>query len=59
VALLLAATAISIAIGDSVEGAAIGSIVVIHGLLGFWQEARAERAIRAFTGVHADGARRA
>jgi Ca2+-transporting ATPase len=49
VALLLVATAISVAIGDTVEGAAIGSIVVINGLLGFWQEAGAERAIRALS----------
>ena len=49
VALLLAATAISVAIGDTVEGAAIGSIVVLNGVLGFWQEAGAERAIRALS----------
>ena len=49
VALLLAATAISVAIGDTVEGAAIGSIVVLNGLLGFWQEIGAERAIRALS----------
>ncbi len=49
VALLLAATAVSVAIGDTVEGAAIGSIVVLNSLLGFWQEAGAERAIRALS----------
>lgn len=49
VALLLAATAISIAIGDIVEGAAIASIVVLNGVLGFWQEFGAERAIRALS----------
>ncbi|HEX7526875.1 MAG TPA: cation-transporting P-type ATPase, partial [Gaiellaceae bacterium] len=43
------ATAISVAIGDVIEGAAIGAIVVLNGLLGFWQEAGAERAIRALS----------
>ncbi|HEX7581591.1 MAG TPA: cation-transporting P-type ATPase, partial [Gaiellaceae bacterium] len=37
VGLLLVATAISVAIGDVIEGAAIGAIVVLNGLLGFWQ----------------------
>jgi calcium-translocating P-type ATPase len=49
VALLGAATAVSVAIGDTVEGAAIGSIVLINGLLGFWQEVGAERAMRALS----------
>jgi Ca2+-transporting ATPase len=49
VGLLLVATAVSVAIGDTVEGAAIGAIVVLNGLLGFWQEAGAERAIRALS----------
>ncbi|HVA32471.1 MAG TPA: cation-transporting P-type ATPase, partial [Gaiellaceae bacterium] len=49
VALLVVVAAISIAIGDIIEGAAIGSIVVVNGLLGFWQEAGAERAIRALS----------
>jgi len=49
VGLLLVATVISVAIGDVIEGAAIGAIVVLNGLLGFWQEAGAERAIRALS----------
>ena len=49
VALLLAAAAISMAIGDTVEGAAIAAILVLNGVLGFWQEAGAERAIRALS----------
>ena len=47
VALLLAAATISIAIGDTVEGAAFAAILILNGALGFWQEAGAERAIRA------------
>jgi Ca2+-transporting ATPase len=49
VALLVAATAVSVAIGDTVEGAAIAAIVLLNGALGFWQEAQAERAIRALS----------
>jgi len=47
--LLLVATAISIAIGDTVEGVAIAAIVVLNGVLGFWQEAKAEQAVRALS----------
>jgi Ca2+-transporting ATPase len=49
VLLLLAAAAISVSIGDTVEAAAIAAIVVLNGVLGFWQEAGAERAIRALS----------
>ena len=49
VILLLAAAIISIAIGDAVEGAAIAAILVLNGVLGFWQEAGAERAILALS----------
>jgi Ca2+-transporting ATPase len=53
VLLLAAAAAISVAIGDTGEGIAIAAIIVLNGVLGFWQEAGAERAIlalsRAFT----------
>jgi Ca2+-transporting ATPase len=49
VGLLLAATVISAAIGDTVEAAAIGAILVVNGVLGFWQEAGAERAVRALS----------
>ena len=48
-ALLVAATAISIAIGDATEGIAIAAILVLNGALGFWQEAVADRAILALS----------
>ena len=49
VALLVAAAAISIAIGETTEGIAIAAIIVLNGALGFWQEAAAERAILALS----------
>src|SRR5581483_11628010 len=49
VALLLAAAAVSVAIGDTVEGAAIAAILVLNGLLGYWQEVQAERAVRSLS----------
>ena len=49
VALLIAAAAISIAIGHLNEGIAIAAILVLNGLLGFWQEAGADRAILALS----------
>jgi Ca2+-transporting ATPase len=49
VALLLAASLVSVAIGDTVEGAAIAAILVLNGLLGFWQEVSAERAVRSLS----------
>jgi len=45
VALLVIAAAVSAAIGESLEAAAIGVIVVLNAGLGFFQEAAAERAI--------------
>ena len=50
VLLLVGAAAVSFAIGDTVEGAAIAAIVVLNGILGFAQEARAERAVLALRG---------
>ncbi len=47
VALLVVATVVSAAIGESLEAAAIGLIVVLNAALGFFQEAAAERAIRS------------
>jgi Ca2+-transporting ATPase len=47
VALLLAAAIVSYAIGEDVEAAVIAAIVVLNGVLGFVQEARAERAVIA------------
>ena len=49
VALLVAATAVSIAIGDVGEGIAIAAVLVLNAALGFWQEATAERAILALS----------
>jgi Ca2+-transporting ATPase len=51
VGLLVAAAVVSFAIGDKVEGAAIGAIVVLNALLGFVQEASAERAVLALRGA--------
>ena len=47
VALLVGAAVVSFAIGQVLEAAAIGVIVLVNGLLGFVQEARAEREVRA------------
>jgi Ca2+-transporting ATPase len=49
VLLLVAAAVVSVAIGDTVEGIAIAAILVLNGMLGFWQEAGAERAILALS----------
>ncbi len=49
VALLLAASVVSFAIGDTVEAGAIAAIVVLNGVFGFLQEAGAERAILALS----------
>ncbi len=47
VALLAGATAVSIGMGDELEGAAIAAVVLLNAALGFAQEAAAERAILA------------
>jgi P-type Ca2+ transporter type 2C len=49
VALLLAASLVSVAIGDTVEGGAIAAILALNGILGFWQEVSAERAVRSLS----------
>ncbi len=49
VLLLLAASVVSVAIGDHIEGAAIAAILILNGLLGFWQEVSAERAVRSLS----------
>lgn len=54
VALLVAAAAVSFAIGEQLEAAAIAAIVVLNAVLGFFQEAGAERAVLALR----SGARR-
>jgi Ca2+-transporting ATPase len=53
VALLLAATAVSFLIGERLEGLVIAAIVVLNAVLGFVQEAGAERAVLALrTAIH-------
>ncbi|MGZ8701504.1 MAG: cation-translocating P-type ATPase [Gaiellaceae bacterium] len=47
VALLLAATAVSLLIGKQLEALVIAAIVVVNAVLGFVQEAGAERAVLA------------
>jgi Ca2+-transporting ATPase len=47
VALLLAATAVSFLIGEQLEALVIAAIVVLNAVLGFGQEAGAERAVLA------------
>ena len=47
VGLLVAATAVSFAIGEQLEAAVIAAIVVLNAVLGFVQEAGAERAVLA------------
>ena len=47
VALLIGAATVSYAIGEELEAAVIALIVVLNGVLGFVQEARAERAVIA------------
>jgi Ca2+-transporting ATPase len=49
VALLVAATAVSVAIGDTAEGVAIAAVLLLNGALGFWEELRAELAILALS----------
>jgi P-type Ca2+ transporter type 2C len=47
VGLLVAAAAVSFLIGEEIEAAAIGAIVLLNALLGFVQEVGAERAVLA------------
>jgi Ca2+-transporting ATPase len=47
VLLLVAAAIVSAAIGEGIEAAVIAAIVVLNGVLGFVQEAGAERAVHA------------
>lgn len=51
VLLLVAASAISVALGDLLEAAAIGAALVINTLIGFAMELRARRAMEAILGL--------
>ncbi len=57
VGLLIAAAAVSAAIDATLEAGVILAIVVLNAILGFWQEAGAERAIRALTEAFSHEAR--
>ena len=49
VALLVAAAAVSLAVGEGLESAVIAAIVVLNGVFGFVQEVQAARAVLALT----------
>lgn len=51
VLLLAAASAVSLAVGDLVDAAAIAAVLVINTLLGFFTELRARRAMEALRGM--------
>ena len=51
VVLLIAAAGISLALGDLLEAAAIGAVLVINTLIGFAMELRARRAMEAILGL--------
>lgn len=57
VLLLLAACALSAALGEWVDAIAIGAIVIINGVVGFFQEYHAERAVLALRQMTAPRAR--
>lgn len=52
VLLLLGATVVSIAVGETAEGAAIAAVIVLNAVIGFVQEAAAERAVFALAGSY-------
>ncbi len=56
VVVLLAAAAVSLALGERLDALAILAIVVLNGLLGFVQEFRAERALQALRSMGAPSA---
>ena len=55
--LLLAACAISAVLGEVADAVAIGAILVLNALVGFFQEYRAERAVLALRALRAPRAR--
>jgi Ca2+-transporting ATPase len=57
VALLIVACVAAAALGEGVDAAAIGVIVVLNAVVGFFQEHRAEQAVRALRAMTAPRAR--
>lgn len=57
IVLLLGAAAVSAALGEHIDAIAIGAIVVLNALVGFFQEFRAERAVLALRAMTAPRAR--
>jgi Ca2+-transporting ATPase len=55
--LLFGACIVSVALGEIADAIAIGAIVIINGLVGFFQEYRAERAVLALRSMTAPRAR--
>lgn len=55
--ILIGAAAVSIGLGETVDGLAIGVIVLLNALFGFYQEFRAERAAAALAHLIAPRAR--
>jgi Ca2+-transporting ATPase len=55
--LLFGACAVSAALGEWADAIAIGAIVIVNGLVGFFQEYRAERAVLALRSMTAPRAR--
>jgi Ca2+-transporting ATPase len=53
IALLVASSAIALALGEVADGVAILTIVALNGLIGFFQEYRAERAVLALRAMTA------
>src|SRR5665811_1488339 len=54
-AVLAAAAAITVAIGDVKDAIVIGVVLVVNGIVGFIQEGRAERAVPGSAGRHGAG----
>jgi P-type Ca2+ transporter type 2C len=55
--LLLGASVLSVVLGELLDAAAIGIIVIVNGVIGFLQEHRAERAVMALRSMTAPRAR--